>query len=970
MIKSLAEIRERFDKIKDHKPKATKKLNELGIILASAYTIDINVADEMWQYLIELNVSNNPSNAKFYIAQVFNKLTKLLEPEEATELLAFTPKRVELMILYGYNGDTMWHCLDVLIKGFLKLGSVDNCITTIEFYFEKLNYLQQGYNFSTVFNSIQYANELFQTEPLYKDIVIEFMQQLLNIDDECINAYVRISTVTLGYQECSNAEELIFLACKYKFAAEFIELLWINHENFTPKEFTDRWLIYLRELDEQHPEVPLPSFQQEQEQLINVWHLDGSQYNGSKMQFFVLLMKDNDDILPYYFNYVNDLSDYIINSWIENGDWNRFTRYVAQLLINTYDTHYEYSKINRLINCYFNTYFYDDSIDETDDYGRSKKIINSKNLLEFENALASISAMTVGSPLHDDFHESIKEFIMNASGNLDALNNIGFNDLIDKRNPEQRLKDYIHNFLQSGKLIHDNRSDEYRKIINALQKEVTEFRQFQYGASFNKYIGEKNTLISRYINNKTNLEKDRIIFQSENVPKTILDYDKCKTIDLPLERDYAFALDDEIVEFFFTHCPCEYRIRTRLLSACIKKNNIDRAIMLIDMMASTKKNSGYKNLNGWGRQNMLTINCLIDEFDYSKKSNFMFASITDEMRQIARHLVNRVWPSLPQESQKELLEKLYKISPDEDNIEKYIERLLKDVDMYCTFPRPRGKGKAYEINRMSANILDSFRRLYKNGRLDIIVKIMLKFASVKDILQPITYTRWMLSMVGALQGGDIAKIYRNNPELFEAWLDSKHLPNEEIYEVTKKLGDSCTRNEFNTFRSMVISKKGFIQGFDSAFHATSENTETMLLFDGHTIKIEIDFLDITGFDPINDIYLHLLITRKITKLHYIKILSCKINGIDCNDMGFATILDDGKPSNGYKILHKNSEQTLTTNNFFEINRIKQVYTIELILIMMDNAGKILETSSSIALEYEIYSGKFNLVQNKPLHKLI
>ena len=38
--------------------------------------------------------------------------------------------------------------------------------------------------------------------------------------------------------------------------------------------------------------------------------------------------------------------------------------------------------------------------------------------------------------------------------------------------------------------------------------------------------------------------------------------------------------------------------------------------------------------------------------------------------------------------------------------------------------------------------------------------------------------------------------------------------------------------------------------------------------------------------------------------------------------------------------------------------------------MMDNAGKILETSSSIALEYEIYSGKFNLVQNKPLHKLI
>lgn len=116
VIKTLTEVRERFDKIKDHKPKAAKKLNELGEILASAYKIDADIADEMWQYLVELNVSDNPANAKFYIAQVFNKLTNLLEPEEATELLALTPERVQIMVLYGYDGNTMWHCLDTLIK--------------------------------------------------------------------------------------------------------------------------------------------------------------------------------------------------------------------------------------------------------------------------------------------------------------------------------------------------------------------------------------------------------------------------------------------------------------------------------------------------------------------------------------------------------------------------------------------------------------------------------------------------------------------------------------------------------------------------------------------------------------------------------------------------------------------------------------------------------------------------------------
>ena len=58
------EIEERFEKIKDHKPKATKKLNELGDILASAYKLDANRANEMWQYIVNLNVADDIANAK------------------------------------------------------------------------------------------------------------------------------------------------------------------------------------------------------------------------------------------------------------------------------------------------------------------------------------------------------------------------------------------------------------------------------------------------------------------------------------------------------------------------------------------------------------------------------------------------------------------------------------------------------------------------------------------------------------------------------------------------------------------------------------------------------------------------------------------------------------------------------------------------------------------------------------------
>lgn len=903
MIKTLKEVKERFDRIKDHKPKATKKLNELGEILASAYKFNADIADEMWQYLVALNVSDNPANAKFYIAQVFNKLTNLLEPEEATELLALTPERVQLLVLYGYDGNTMWHCLDTLIKGFLKLGSVENCIATIEFYFEKFERLHPGYgfSFSTVSNSIRYADELYQAEPQYKDVVIDFMQQLLEINDDRINAYVRISMVTLCYEDCDNAEELISLAFEYKFAAEFIELLWMNHEKMSSEEFAGRWISYLKELDEEHPRIPSPDFQKEREQLRNTYHLDGTQYNGSKMQFFVSLMKDNDEILPYYFNSVSDLGDYIVYSWIVDGDWDRFTRYVAQILINTHEDRYEYSQIKRLLDCYLDAYFYDEYRDSTDDFGRSHKIVTDKNLSEIEVALSSISAITVGAPLHDEFHETVKEFMLKASGNLDALNNVGFDEHIDERSPEQRLKDYIHSFLQSGEVIHDNISGEYRRICDAI----------------------------------------------------------CESVDSQLERDYTYALDDEIAKFYFMHNPYEIDRRTELLSACIKKDNVDRAIALIDMMVSTKDNDGYNDLNGWGRQNMLTIKYLIREFDYSKKNSFGVESITDEMRQVVKQLIDRVWSSLPPKSQEELSEEIYRVDPAKDDFEDYIEKLLKDVDVYCTFPKPRGKGKAPELNRMSAKIYDSFDRLSLNGRLDIVEKIMLKFAAVREVLRPVTYDIWISAMIRGLRKDDVVKIYKNKPEIFEVWLESKNLRNFEIYQVAQAIGNFCTKDEFMSFKNMVFSKKGFIEGFDSAFNATSENTETILLFDGHTVKIELDYLEVSGFNPISNIALHFLIAKKTSKLRSVRVLSCRINDIETNDIGFYTTFDDGGPSIGCNIYDENSEKTLTVYyDFFRINKIQQVSKIELMLVMMDDAGKMLETSSPIVLEYDIYSGDY------------
>ena len=139
MINTLQEIQDRFEKIKDHKPKASKKLNELGDILASAYKISSELADEMWQYIVDLNVDDDVANAKFYVAQVFNKVSDRLSPEEATRLISMNPDRVRLMVLYGYDGFKLWDCLDTLVRGYIQISAADEAIVCVEYFYEKFD---------------------------------------------------------------------------------------------------------------------------------------------------------------------------------------------------------------------------------------------------------------------------------------------------------------------------------------------------------------------------------------------------------------------------------------------------------------------------------------------------------------------------------------------------------------------------------------------------------------------------------------------------------------------------------------------------------------------------------------------------------------------------------------------------------------------------------------------------------------
>ena len=169
---------------------------------------------------------------------------------------------------------------------------------------------------------------------------------------------------------------------------------------------------------------------------------------------------------------------------------------------------------------------------------------------------------------------------------------------------------------------------------------------------------------------------------------------------------------------------------------------------------------------------------------------------------------------------------LYKIDPKSEDTDEYITQLLEDADVYTTFPKPRGKGGAPNINRMSEEFMHCFERLSKMGRLDVVAEIMGKFAAVHDVLKPVRFNTWMSSMARGLQSGEMIKIFRLNKGIFEAWLSGDDLRDWDILNVARGIADGCTRAEFMEFRNLVISRRGKVDGLDACTYKCLGNVET------------------------------------------------------------------------------------------------------------------------------------------------
>ena len=497
---------------------------------------------------------------------------------------------------------------------------------------------------------------------------------------------------------------------------------------------------------------------------------EAEEYSNSKICFFVNLIAENDRLLTKYFE--NSRGSFfkqcIFYKWIQDEAWEKIAEYIAKSLMAFGDLNNIFDLYMDMISPFMDGYLMNEYTDYTDRWGRSIKIINKNNIEKFIDALCKASVMSIGCENHENYHKRVKEFVEKTTGDMSCFEKYGFSEKLDTRSGLERLKAFARDFLKSGK-----REIDFRVPPHELK-------------SIHDKIIEENRALN-------------------------------------YQRDIAYILacNDDIIEFCYKHTRRDFMDKGKMLAACIKHNDIERAIKIIELLKDTQAYENYNDLNGWERQFGLTIEYCIKEFDTDRFA-WKQDEITPGMIEQCKEIAHMCFEYLSEESIDRIKVEIRRICPNEDGADEYIQKLLDDVKIYCTFPKPRGKGGAPNINRMSDEILNSFEILSNMGRIDVICQIMEQFAAVKDILKPVAYDTWMSFMNREIKDEDCIKIFRESRMVYEVWLGA-NTRERDIKEVARKINKYGTNEEYEEFKRLVISRCGKIEGIDE--YCESNNWE-------------------------------------------------------------------------------------------------------------------------------------------------
>lgn len=376
-------IRGQFDEIKNDTSRNTRKLKGLGEILARAYKLDPNMADQMWDYLITVNSFNDIKNAKFYIAQIFTKILSLLAEKDAVDYIYMNHERVYWLIIYGYDSMKLFENISVIMSVLRKEEKYSLINQLLDYYYEKIkrnnpkkytlidiNYIFQDYlnasdiemweeikkndnpyisiygklyistitkKYNTINEDLAYFFEgITKVEDKYVMENItqifeyyrwstdeEFLKEVVKNDNLNISVYGKVYLCISMQKISQDFREWLPYMAKNSYYPQCIMVLWSLRNKLTEKE-----VIYY--------------FEQTLRDYMPNW-LQIPSVDSAILDWFAIIVCKSEYLLERYYSsdYTEDLHEKIFKIWYFEDNWENFEKYVSLELRTMHESRYK-----------------------------------------------------------------------------------------------------------------------------------------------------------------------------------------------------------------------------------------------------------------------------------------------------------------------------------------------------------------------------------------------------------------------------------------------------------------------------------------------------------------------------------------------------------------------------------------------------------------------------------------------------
>ena len=789
MIASWDEINRRYDAIKDHKPRATKKLKEIGEILASSYQLDPYRADEMWQYIIELNIQDDVTFSKFYIAQVFSKINALLPDGKAVDLLSMRPERVRLMFLYGYEGNNLIGCAYDVIGWMLSSGDVRGAVEVVSALKEKYTIGEDSNTLYVLFGTIcallvaktrYYVynfdvhfciphNELTEYFSACEDLDDHFIQAISAAHISIIDATAEID-VQKAHSVLYSLSEVASVFSNSSLCDLFLEYLHLQQKVLETEQIESILVDFFNSLDRFIPPQSI-SYPDPRFKWIYSWFI--KTVESSEILTKLCFTKEACDYVP---------SQILMNRMHERN-WKAFLQCLV-LGLNQSDENASRSYLS-FIKGELSIYQSNRNSPEQTSIVTNNSVVNyhlsddhpeidKKNIESLIRTLAKAVLLTSNSVCNKDLVDTLRSFATKETGNVELLNEIGLDVTADNRTEVERFCEYAE------------------------------------------------------------MESDRRPLYAIDIPNNTV-RDRIKNIELET-RTYGMNTGKilsqypQIISFLFLHEAHLPYVKANLILGALLDNNYSAAVKCIDYLIETAHYPNFSDKNGWAAE--MTFILVLTLQTASQRYRFPNEETISQINSFLLQATERCLPFLSDSDVRRVNTELVKIQPAQDQESEFVSKMMENVEMYTAASKPTGYSK--RAKSIQNDIFAGLRTLVQIDRIDTVSQILKIIVENKQYITDYNYALWMVLNVFLGCEKKRLELYSLIPEVFAKLVADTSKDN--AFSFLKAVGTMGNKSIYRVVKSQILQKHGYIDGMDLCFIHTNATDDPILLIDNSIVS--------------------------------------------------------------------------------------------------------------------------------------